>query len=372
MQRSADVAQNAYVNDEIFNEEWTFEPLPSYTNPYPAQPDLLANNPGGVFYIVNRAYPSNEVKNRVLAVPNGTDQNGTRLVIQYKEGHNNQLWKIEEAGDGLYRFVSFHGSSPRVLDIAISNNTDGAFADIWRDNQTLSTRFALKPTGQKSGVGYVYYTIYTEASNFTKALAVQGASMNVGTNVNQYNYTADTTYNDEWCFIPAIGFKPIPKDANILDDTVYYLRNKSTGNYMHVTNEADTNGAVVTQAAANGSKGQQWKITYVPEVGQYILQSFGGDSSRVLNISPAGNMQGAGVNILNYNQSWGQYFILKPDHTFTGNDDPNEQVAYQIITQCSDLECCVAGGRGTSVCQSAIIGSALEFWYLEPVVPVGS
>lgn len=369
-QKTSSVVQKAYIDDKLFYEDWMFEPLPVYTSTYPEHKELLQSYPSGIFYIYNGR------SNKALAIDYGKDENGAAVQQWMHTGQEEVLWKIEYTGNGLYRFVSHYGKSNRVLDMTYNNDKDGATADIWKDNGSLSMRFALEilPVNDPESDYPYRFIIRTQASNFTKVLALKDGTIKNGDKVVQKNYTDDSDESDVWYITPAEGFQSQEEVSDLQNGARYYIKNKNSGKYMDVSGQKKDNNTTVSLQNFTGNENQQWMITFTKD-GHYVLESYGGNfgnnPSKVLNITRVGSDKYSGADLYSatiqeYNNTRGMHIEILP---CPDGDNPQ----YMMFTQCTDFRnhLDAAGNNivNTTYSYNTPEGVNSSLWYFEPVMP---
>ncbi|MBR7020486.1 MAG: RICIN domain-containing protein [Lachnospiraceae bacterium] len=113
--------------------------------------DVAGIDSGTIYYI------KNTYNGKYLEVQNGTDANGTAVVVNNFTGTSAQKWRVEKKSDGYYRVFAVVSVSNRVLDRSSSA------VDIWTYNSTYnSQKFTLI---RDTSTGYYAGTYQIKNSN---------------------------------------------------------------------------------------------------------------------------------------------------------------------------------------------------------------
>lgn len=131
-----------------------------------------------------------------LDVSGGVAKNGTN-VQQYKfNGTDSQRWYIKNNGDSIsiYTRLGNDGTYKYALDIDNGSGENYANVQIWQINNTDAQKFSITQTGLAS------FYFKTKASNYSKAIVLNGPTCDQGRNVDQYTYQAHA--NEMWILEP--------------------------------------------------------------------------------------------------------------------------------------------------------------------------
>lgn len=150
-----------------------------------------ANIEGKEFFIKN-AYTG-----QYLDVAGGVAANGTN-VQQYKyNGTVSQRWYVRYNGDQTFSLYSrLGGTNVYVYGLDISGGSSQNYANvqIYQINGTDSQKFKIGVASNNSMV------FYTKVSNFSKAIVLNGPTLNQGGNIDQYTF--QNYVNELWILEP--------------------------------------------------------------------------------------------------------------------------------------------------------------------------
>lgn len=145
------------------------------------------------------------VRNRAcglyLTADSTTFYNGTNVMLDSFKANASQLYRLTEyyypnGSSGLNRSSSFNlvANTNKRFDIVNSSGSNGANLQIYDYAQVPAQYFRPLIISHSTG----FYKITTEASDFIKVLSVENTTPEIGTNVYQWSYSANS-YN-QWYF----------------------------------------------------------------------------------------------------------------------------------------------------------------------------
>lgn len=118
---------------------------------------------------------------KVLDVKGGTDmkKNGSAVHLWTSHGGDNQLFRLEQVGEGYYSIIAKH--SGKVVDVTggESKTCNGIAIQQWQNHRAKNQLFRLVPKGEG------YYQIVAKHSG--KALDVYQSKKNDGAKLVQYD-----------------------------------------------------------------------------------------------------------------------------------------------------------------------------------------
>ena len=209
---------------------------------------------------------------------------------------------------------------------------------------------------------------YDGNNNLTKLTNPDGTSFDYGYDSKKNLVSAKSSEGVQYSFSYDSNGNPIAstiqgtgQSTALTSGRIYYIRQKTSGKYLHVQNASDANNANVQQYDFNGSNAQKWKIISVGS-GYYKFIPFKGTSKNAMDISDGKNENGANVAIHTDNGSDAQKFKIKP----------LAKGCYQITAKCSnDTKCLTNQGSyttsGTNIDIRQINGEHNDqSWYFEP------
>ena len=147
----------------------------------------------------------------------------------------------------------------------------------------------------------------------------------------------------------------------ILSGNTYYLKNKSSGQYLDVYNSNTANATNVQQWTNTGADNQKWRIAYTGG-GLYKLVSLTGAAEKVLDVYPSDSSQGGNVDIFTDTGSSSTRFAIVLD---------SDGFSYRILSQCSGFSKAVtvseaSCSQGANVFQYSYNSSTNDEWIFEP------
>ncbi len=151
----------------------------------------------------------------------------------------------------------------------------------------------------------------------------------------------------------------------VANNTVFYIKNAHSGQYLDLDHGKDENNANIHQWKYKGQKNQQWKFVIVGTVGDgclYKIVSADSSSGRVIDVSKGGSANDLNIALYQYKGSTNQQFAI--ERTSFG--------AYKILSRCSGYKSGLtvkskSCSQGANVVQYNYNASHNDEWYLEPV-----
>lgn len=139
----------------------------------------------------------NAYSGQYLDVSGGIVANGTNIQ-QYKyNGTDSQRWYIHYNGDGTFSFFTRAGVVDKyqyVLDISNGSSENYANVQLYGYNATDSQKFTIRIMDNYT------FAFCTQVSNGSKAIVLNGPSLNQGANVDQYTFQGHI--NECWILEP--------------------------------------------------------------------------------------------------------------------------------------------------------------------------
>lgn len=294
----------------------------------------------------NYFYIASKLNGLCLDVDNFGIDNGTNIKVYSAYLSNAQKWRFMPLGtqtisDGCY-YISTALDIKKVLDIDAGHISDNmANAQLWEllnwENQVFSLKY------NDNG----YYNIICNKSG--KYLEVEGANIEVGSNVQQYD--GNGTDAQQW----------VIKEAG---DGYYYIVSKCNGLYLDVDNRNTVNGTNVKVYTGYISDAQKWRFmplgTQTIDDGEYYI-STALDESKVLDID-AGEISDNNANA----QLWELLNLENQVFSLRYNDNGY----YNIICKQSGKHLEVEGGNievGSNVQQYDENGTDAQQWVIKPI-----
>lgn len=132
-----------------------------------------------------------------IDVAGGNATNGTNIQQYTYNGTDSQRWYLKNNGDNTCSFYSRlgnDGSYRYSMDISDGKDQNGANVQLWEINGTNAQRFKLMPCQ------FGTYAIFTENSNYKKAIVLSGPTLNSGGNIELYTF--QNHINEVWILEP--------------------------------------------------------------------------------------------------------------------------------------------------------------------------
>ncbi|NLB61295.1 MAG: RICIN domain-containing protein [Clostridiales bacterium] len=135
-----------------------------------------------------------------LDVPNSATADGTQIKQYAFNGNNtmtsNQLWRVKYHWDGTYTLSPMHCQEK---GLRVTGGLNDALVQLYPTDSIPMSGTSVYWQIINNDDSYGSYRIASEASNFTKVLAIENASTLQG--ANAIEYTFGSANNDRWIFI---------------------------------------------------------------------------------------------------------------------------------------------------------------------------
>ncbi|MBA7521804.1 hypothetical protein ES705_13915 [subsurface metagenome] len=142
----------------------------------------------GAVYKIRSAF-----SNMLMEVPNGGDSDGLSIKQGADKKEAYQLWRIQDAGSGYYKFKSYASDSGRVIEVAAGADNNGIDLQLWRNEGLDKQKFRISTDFNG------FYHITTKVSKGFRCVDVAGFSVAQGGNIFQWQYLYGL--NQTWRFI---------------------------------------------------------------------------------------------------------------------------------------------------------------------------
>ena len=154
-----------------------------------ADPDINGN----MYYLIK-----NVRSGKYLTLQGNSTGNGTQIVQWTYTGENNQIWKFDYYGDssvfgGLYHILPFLAQD-MAIKMETAQNANGILAKLEPKENTVHQFFRIVNVGNGAK------RFFTNGSNFTKVLEMNGASVYSNTSLIQYSPVDNGS--DQWLIEP--------------------------------------------------------------------------------------------------------------------------------------------------------------------------
>ncbi len=299
-------------------------------------------------------YIKNKFSGKYLDVANGSSEDGANIQQFTFNGYDSQKFKLVSDGNGYYTMYTGASGYTKAVDISAESTADGANVNQWSSLGTDCQKFEIVEVSD--GV----YAIKTKHTGSASGLDVYGWSTDDGGNVCQWNYWGGDC--QLWYLEPATAKG---NSTTGLDGT-YYIKNKFSGKYLDVANGSWDNGANIQQWEYNGCTAQQFKLVSDGN-GYYEIYTGNTDFSMCLDVWGASAADGTNI----------------AQGTYYGNDCQKFEIVevsdgvFAIKTKNSGAASCLdvyawSADNGGNVCQWSYWGGDCQLWYLESAEPEGN
>ena len=225
--------------------------------------------------------------------------NGTNIE-QYPYVKSNALhWSLIKADNDDYYIVN--QNSGTLLSISASSSANNANVHLWEFDNTAGQKFRIKRNSDGT------YSFLSKASNYTKAVQIEGNISATAANVSQYTY--DGSFRQKFIL------EPVQK----MPDETYKIEAYNSGKSLQ---GGTTEGANVKQYAFKNNYEQKWTIEYVGK-GEHKIRNSG---NRVLTVKDNSSANQASLCVNYHTGADSQLF------KFRKNDDSS----YSILTKSSN------------------------------------
>ena len=279
-------------------------------------------------YIIRSAINSNYV----LDVANASTANGANIQLYQYNGTAAQQFNIQYLGDGLYKILASH--SNKSMDVKDASKNIGANVQQCEQNKEDAQKWII----QKNNDGT--YSIISKCNGLYvdvyNAVAANGTNIQMcdgnGLNAQKFKLEKVKDNNPE---------EPVGKKT--IEDGQYAIKSALNSNYaLDVANKSTANGANVQLYKYNGSKNQQFNVSYLGN-GYYKIIAV--HSNKSIDVKDASQVKGANVQQYQSNNSKEQQWVI------TDNKDGT----YSIISRCNGLyvdvyNASVANGTNIQMC----------------------
>lgn len=269
--------------------------------------------------------------NKALDVYGAGVENGTNIQIHSDNGTVAQKWQIKRNSDNTYTLIN--PNSGKVLDVEGAGITDGINVQLYSSNGTCAQKWQIVRNNDGS------YTLYSTCSG--RVLDVQNGDIKSGTNVHIFQ--PNSTNAQKWYFIP----------SQELADGKYIINSRLANNkVVDVAGAGKTNGTNIQLYNKNGTKAQEWQISFGAD-GYYTITNPA--SGKVLDVYGAGVKNGTNVQLYKSNGTCAQKWQIAK----------NNDKSYTIYSACSGLALDVTGAsvaNGTNIQIYRANGTMAQKW----------
>ena len=234
--------------------------------------------------------------NYVLDIASGSKNNGANVQLYLSNGTTAQSFKVTHDTNGYVTFTNVN--SGRALDVSGGKVANYSNIQQYNSNGTKSQKWIVK----KSGSGYTIISALD--SNYV--LDLSGGKVVNSRNIQIYQGNGSTA--QQWTFEKNITEREhldemATQNKNMMDDGVYYIKNRDVKFALDVASASLNSGANVQLYSLNKTDAQKWLVSHDSK--GYV--SFKNVNSGMY-LAATGSSNGANVNQQSqsngYNQKW--------------------------------------------------------------------
>lgn len=222
----------AYTDADHYH--WYLEPADEKTE----EP----SEPVGSWYFFIR----NKETGNYLDVLGGADTSNSLIGQTGYSGEATQIWKIIDVGNGYYKFFPWHSDNNMVMDVQYDSTQEGAKIQIYPNGDYPSERFKI----QKSIDGE--YQLLSGLSDDRLAITAQSGDT---IDLRSSNLTNNSQI---WMFEPVYKKTKVSDEPTV--DKTYMIRNRLSGQYLQVIDDAVNGEARIGQNFYTGNDNQKFRI----------------------------------------------------------------------------------------------------------------
>ena len=234
--------------------------------------------------------------NYVLDIASGSKNNGANVQLYLSNGSTAQSFTVSHDAQGYVTFTNVN--SGRALDVSGGKVVNSRNIQQYNSNGTKSQKWIVK----KSNAGYSIISALD--SNYV--LDLSGGKVVNSRNIQLYQSNGSTA--QQWTFEMNITERErldemAAQNKNMMDDGVYYIKNRDVKFALDVESASSYSGANVQLYSLNKTDAQKWLVSHDSK--GYV--SFKNVNSGMY-LTATGSSNGANVNQQNqssgYNQKW--------------------------------------------------------------------
>ena len=245
----------------------------------------------GVYKISN-----SQNTNYVLDIASGSKNNGANVQLYLSNGTSAQAFKVTHDSQGYVTFTNVN--SGKVIDVSDGKAINGKNIQQYASNGSRAQKWIVK----KSNLGYTIISALD--SNYV--LDLNGGKVVNSQNIQLYQGNGSTA--QQWSFDKYVTERErldetATQNKNMMEDGVYYIKNRDVKFVLDVANASAYSGANVQLYALNKTDAQKWLVSHDSK--GYV--SFKNVNSGMY-LTATGSSNNANVNQQSqsngYNQKW--------------------------------------------------------------------
>lgn len=281
-----------YTSNDSNAQKWN---LTKYLSKQEKLDQLAAENKNtladGVYKIGNA-----QNSNYVLDIASGSKNDGANVQLYLSNGTTAQSFKVTHDTNGYVTFTNVN--SGKVIDVSGGKVVNSRNIQQYYSNDTKSQKWIVK----KSNTGYTIISALD--SNYV--LDLSGGKVVNSRNIQLYQSNGSTA--QQWTFEKNITERECldemaTKNKSMMDDGVYYIKNRDVKFALDVSGGSAYSGANVQLYSLNKTDAQKWLVSHDSK--GYV--SFKNVNSGMY-LTATGSSNGANVNQQSssngYNQKW--------------------------------------------------------------------
>lgn len=281
-----------YTSNDSNAQKWN---LTKYLSKQEKLDQLAAENKNtladGVYKIGNA-----QNSNYVLDIASGSKNNGANVQLYLSNGTTAQSFTVSHDAQGYVTFTNVN--SGRALDVSGGKVVNSRNIQQYYSNDTKSQKWIVK----KSGSGYTIIS----ALDPNYVIDLCGGTTRSGANIQLY--TDNDTIAQQWQFNKVVTEQEkldqlAAQNKNMMDDGVYYIKNRDVRFALDVSGGSAYSGANVQLYSLNKTDAQKWLVSHDSKgyvsfknvnSGMYLTATSSGNSANVNQQSQSNG----------YNQKW--------------------------------------------------------------------
>ena len=285
--------------------------------------------------------------NYVLDISGGSVNNNANVQLYSQNGSNAQAFKVTHDSNGYVTFTNVN--SGKVIDVSSGKVANNRNIQQYASNGSRAQKWIVK----KSNAGYTIVS----AMDSNYVLDLSGGRIENNRNIQLYQSNGSTA--QQWTFEKNISERErldemATQNKNMMDDGVYYIKNRDVKFALDVASASLNSGANVQLYSLNKTDAQKWLVSH---------DSKGYVSVKNVNsgmyLTATGSSNNANVNQQSQSNGYNQKWIVAFD---------SSQNIKLVSGLDSKLVIDVSGGKisnGTNIQLYTSNNSAAQKWVFE-------
>ena len=263
------------------------------------------------------------------------------------------VFRTEEAYKEIQVYLYYDNQMNKVYYDGVQLIRDDGESYVYDGEGNLS---GAKDAAEKSGFSY------NKRGDLTRLGEIDGTAFEYGYDDKNHLKLAANSEGVRYSF--EYNTKRVPV-TEITDGELYYLREKSSGNYMDVRDGRTSSWTTVQLFAFNGTVSQRWRITKAEE-GYWNLEPQNAPDMR-LDLKDASTADGAAIQIFTDNGTDAQKWRMQK----------NSDGTWKILNKLTGTQKCITNEKKSTASGEALKHITVsdshggQSWYLEKVADEG-